>query len=90
MKLGLIFYHMLTEQKDKIQTPVDFKDANDKPYGWVFFTVSIAGWSKFLDPEADLIENGISQNAVIIVRRITEQALLEAQALPSKLLNTTV
>ncbi len=75
MKLGTIFYHMIKEHNESGKTPVDFADRNSKPFGWVFFTPSFAGWSKSLDPEATLIENKIGPNAVIIARRIPEQIL---------------
>lgn len=78
MKLGLIFYHMIKEQNESNKIPVDITDRNNQPYGWIFFTPTIAGWSKPLDPEATLIESNIKPNALIIVRRVAEPALSEA------------
>jgi hypothetical protein len=78
MKLGLIFYHVIKEQNESGKTPVELLDNNGRPFGWVFFVPSLAGWSKSLDPEATLIENQIGPNAVIIARRVPEKFLSEA------------
>lgn len=84
MKLGMIFYHMIKEQNESGKTSIDFTDRNNKPFGWVFFTPSFAGWSKTLDPEATLIESKIGPNAVIIARRIPDHSFSEASALQTQ------
>jgi hypothetical protein len=78
MKLGTIFYHIIKEQNESGKTPVDFTDLNNKPFGWVFFTQSFAGWNKPLDPEATLIESQIGPNAVIVARRLPVYSFTEA------------
>lgn len=75
LNLGTIFYQLIKEHNESGKTPVEFMDRSKKPFGWVFFTPSFAGWSKSLDPEASLTENGIGPNAIIIARQIPEKVL---------------
>ncbi len=90
MKLGLVFYHMVQDQNRNGQTPVDFIDRNNQPYGWAFFTAPPIGLSRYLDPEESLVENGIKPNATIIVRRVSDPLLLNAPARQNQIPKTVV
>lgn len=87
MKLGLIFYHMVQEQNANRKSDLTLTDENDQAYGWMFFTVSIGGWTKNLDPDSTLVENNIKQNTLIIARRMPVQNLLEDAGMQNKLSN---
>lgn len=88
MKLSLIFYHMIEEHNESGKTAIEFTDRAGKPYGWIFFTLSLTGWSKSLDPGATLLENKIGPNSVIIARRVSDDISAVEASRPS-LINKT-
>lgn len=69
MKLGSIFYHTVQEQNEKGASDIQLQDLNGEAYQWTF-SISRFGWPRFLDPETDLMENGVKPNAVIVARRV--------------------
>lgn len=69
MKLGLIFYHMVQSQQTAGGLPIRLVDAGNEPYTWTFKT-SQFGFTRSLDPELGLIENGIRQNMLVIAKRL--------------------
>ena len=71
MKLGLIFYHMVQSQQTEGGLPIRLVDAADKPYTWLFQT-SAFGFTRSLDPDLGLIENGIRQNTLVIAKRLKQ------------------
>ena len=71
MKLALIFYHMVQEQNNAGGEVISFIDAAQKPFRWEFVTSGISG-ARYLDPEESLLENGIQQNAVVVVRQLVD------------------
>ncbi|MDQ6609397.1 MAG: hypothetical protein M3Y85_06220 [Bacteroidota bacterium] len=81
MKLSHVFCQMILKQNESGRIPVHFADKNNRPFGWVFFTIGLGGWSKYLNPEETLIENGITDNSVIVVRRVATKFLKEVPML---------
>lgn len=72
MKLGLIFYHMVQDRAVSEGLPITLSDASGIPFQWVFQS-SQFGTEKCLDPETGLLENGIRENNVVIVRRLNHE-----------------
>jgi len=77
MKLGLIFYHMVQSQQNTEGVPIRFVDAMNEPYTWIFQT-SQFGFTRSLDPDLGLIENGIRQNTLVIAKRLQRDKQLRA------------
>lgn len=77
MKLGLLFYHMVQERNSSTAQPVKLVDAENEPYQWIFFVRSW-GFTRYLNPELNLIENGIKENAVVMVQQLLEQSHITA------------
>lgn len=80
MKLWVIFYHMVQEFNLTTGDTIDLSDDSDNTSGWIFYTNSIAGWRKNLDPESTLVENGIRQNTIIVARRVEGKPLKQNPA----------
>lgn len=75
MKLGLIFYHMVQDQKGSGRLQIALADTKEHSYKWIFFAPRLIGWDRPLNPEVGLVENGIKENALIVARRISHREI---------------
>jgi hypothetical protein len=64
LKLSTVFIRFLYDHSDTVAST----DSDGNPYGWLFST---PGKGKMLEPDFTLTENGIKQDGVIIVERIS-------------------
>lgn len=67
LKLSAVFIRFLYDKHDVIE----MSDSNGYPYGWLFSVKR--GWrKKMLNPELTLRENGIREDDVIVIERVTQ------------------
>ncbi len=79
MTIGEMFSFFINDKQETGEQPDGFPDIVQNNYGWQFFTTTYAGLGlRQLNPEESLIENGIKENATIIIRRVQNQLPQEA------------
>ena len=68
------FFHFFVSQYNQTyyQEQIEYKNANDVPYGWQFYikSNSILGQKITIDPRKTIKENKINQNQIITIERI--------------------
>lgn len=71
MLLGDLYYHFINDYNDlQSETPIEYSN-NDIAQDWVFRTKpKWNNFSRILDPNLTVSENGIRENTVIICERI--------------------
>lgn len=73
MVFGRLFYYFLNDYNERHQEgPIAFLDADDRPYGWVFFKSNWLGRKRYIDPDHIITDNRIREDSVIICQRIKE------------------
>lgn len=80
MSLGKIFYDLVQHKLRKNGREVALADAGRNPFHWMFFTTDGFLFSRALDPEKTIGENGLNENAVIYAQKVygEDLALLNA------------
>jgi hypothetical protein len=72
IKLGDLFYFFIQEWNYRNpEKPIQFLDANNKPFGW-YFTTGSSFWrgKNYLDPDLTIRENNIKVNLIIDTERV--------------------
>ncbi|HZF65306.1 MAG TPA: TssN family type VI secretion system protein [Chitinophagaceae bacterium] len=69
--LGEFFNHFLLIKRNNNKSRIELMDEHKQPFGWKFYLLSNYGIEKrLLDPDLDLKQNNVPQNAVIQVERV--------------------
>jgi hypothetical protein len=73
MVFGRLFYYFINDYNDRHrESPIEFLDQENHPYGWVFYHKP--WWIKrfYIDPDQFISKNRIRENSVIYCKRIKE------------------
>lgn len=71
MKLGEFFDHFITMQNSKWRQNIEVSEDTGQDFGWLFYEETVKGLSKrSLDPDLNLVDNGVKENATIIAIRV--------------------
>lgn len=74
MTVGEMFIFFINDKQETGEQEDGFLDIVQNNYGWQFYTTSYGGLGlRQLDAGLSLIENGIKENATIIIRRVQHQ-----------------
>jgi hypothetical protein len=75
MLLGDLYYHFMNDYNDdQSETPIEYSVNNHEAYTWWFrLKTKWYQFSKILNPEVSMRENGIKENSVIICERIEKR-----------------
>lgn len=69
MQLGMAFYFAVQDQDEEMKSDLSFVDEQRQPYKWMFYMPGF-GRKKYLDPEENLYENGVSAKSMIVAERV--------------------
>ena len=73
IELGKLFHYFLIQQLAK-DIDIETTDENGEPIGWQFFISKHKGFKVIpLDPDKNLLENGVSPNSVIVAKRVISE-----------------
>jgi len=71
VKLGMLFHQFILEQNKDDAARIELKDEDQNRYGWEFYVESLGGFvSRQLNPKLNVRENRITQNSIIVARRV--------------------
>jgi len=71
VKLGTLFHEFIREQEKNEAFGIELVDEDEVQYGWEFYSESMGGFvSRQLNPKLNVRENKISQNSIIVARRV--------------------
>ncbi|HEY1021351.1 MAG TPA: TssN family type VI secretion system protein [Flavisolibacter sp.] len=71
LPLGKIYYDLVQNKTNKTETVIPLINAHQNPYHWVFFTTDSFVLTRPLDPEKTLAENGLHENKIIYVQKVS-------------------
>ncbi len=77
MRFGNWFYKFIEDYNIKFPgSPVDYLDDRREGLRWIFFTKSsFIRQNKFIDPDLDIRQNGITEKMTIYARRVSENTV---------------
>jgi len=76
MNFGIWFHKFIDDYNLKFaKSPVEFRGDDMENYKWIFFIkTSFFKRNIFIDPDLDIIENGITEKMTIYAKRVSENA----------------
>jgi hypothetical protein len=73
MVFGRLFYYFINDYSDRHrESPIEFLDQENHPYGWVFYHKPFWIRRRYIDPDQFISKNHIKENSVIYCKRIKE------------------
>lgn len=75
MSLGHIFFDLVQNKLRKNGKEIPLTDAGRNPFHWMFFTTDGFLFSRALDPEKTIDQNGLKENAVIYAQKVYKEDL---------------
>ena len=71
VKLGMVFHQFILEQNKDDDSRIELTDEDQNYYGWEFYVESLGGFSsRQLNPKLNVRENRVTQNSIIVARRV--------------------
>lgn len=72
MRFGDWFRSFIENYNERYDSdPIHYKDADDMPYGWIFYVKPpFLGTAKYVDPELTITENKLTEKRKIIAKRV--------------------
>ncbi|HEV7333831.1 MAG TPA: TssN family type VI secretion system protein [Flavisolibacter sp.] len=71
LPLGKIYYDLIENKSNKTGKKIFLADTDKHTYQWVFFTSESMVLPRPLDPEKTLAENGLHENKIIYVQKVS-------------------
>jgi len=73
MVFGRLFYYFINDYNDRHrESPIEFLDQENHPYGWIFYHRPFWIKRRYIDPDQFISKNRIRENSVIYCQRIKE------------------
>ena len=73
MVFGRLFYYFINDYNDRHrESPIEFLDQENHPYGWIFYHKPFWIKRRYIDPDQFISKNRIRENSVIYSTRIKE------------------
>lgn len=74
MKFGNWFYKFIDDYNVKFpKNPVTYMKGDHEPYRWIFFIkTSVFKRNLFIDPDVNIVNNGITEKVTIYAKRVSE------------------
>jgi hypothetical protein len=73
MVFGRLFYYFINDYNDRHrESPIEFLDQENHPYGWIFYHKPFWIRRRYIDPDQFISKNRIRENSVIYCKRIKE------------------